>query len=561
MSLVPTPARTSLDLQAAITDVRAPAANELSAVSIESMKDHLIAHAAAINANLAKNNLAAGAAPTATDDSSAGYSAGSVWLYPGPGGGAWICGDASVGAAVWASIIASGYGSTPEDVGTAAADAGSSSSFAKGDHVHASPRLARQFVGTEISGGTPLATTTGVIIADLTGGAFNLELPDPTTMVGYRWLIVDKYGAAGTHALTLLRNDPGDKINGSAASDLVLDVDGFAVELFCESPGEWICRPPTAGGASTGYVDAGDAATLASAESYADGGDATNAAAIAAKPSLGTGIVSVGTANADGSGTTAAKVDHVHAHGAQTDDTLHAVATKDAGGFVDKDTWDQLLGTAKKWILFFRETFGLGLSQWGTSVSGTGAAVSASTTGGMPCVRTYCGTVAAGFANLRGTFNNITASIYSQYFIEMLGVLEARPSVIGATDDYVAVLCYVGVTSSGAPAGDAFGFRAISSSGNWQATKWISGTPTDVDTGIATDLLLHRFRIEHVVGTSITWYIDGAQVAQITSSMPTISAAYMYPAIVYGVSYTSLATRAVRTAFARAAGKLATARN
>ena len=50
MSLVPTPARTSGDLGAALSNVRSPNVNELSAVHIESIKDHLIEHAAALNA-------------------------------------------------------------------------------------------------------------------------------------------------------------------------------------------------------------------------------------------------------------------------------------------------------------------------------------------------------------------------------------------------------------------------------------------------------------------------------------------------------------------------------
>lgn len=238
------------------------------------------------------------------------------------------------------------------------------------------------------------------------------------------------------------------------------------------------------------------------------------------------------------------------------------VATKDNGGFIDKDTWDKTLGQSKIWISFFHDSFGLGIGPW-TVVAVNGGSVTPSTAGGMPAVRVYCGaTNAAGYANIHPYFNNVTASIYSRYFQECLSVLDVRPSVAVSTgDDFGAVVCFIGTTTTGVPVGDSLGFRAISSSGNWQATKWIGGVVTDIDTGIATDLLLHRFRIEHIVGTSVTWYIDGVQVAQITSSFPTISAAYLYPSLVYGISFNSLTTRSVRTAFADAAGKLATARN
>ena len=50
MSLVSTPARTSGDLGVALSDTRAPASNELSAVHVEKIKDHLIEIAGAMNA-------------------------------------------------------------------------------------------------------------------------------------------------------------------------------------------------------------------------------------------------------------------------------------------------------------------------------------------------------------------------------------------------------------------------------------------------------------------------------------------------------------------------------
>jgi hypothetical protein len=46
------------------------------------------------------DNYAASAAPTVNDDSGDGYSAGSLWLWPG-GGRCFRCRSASVGAAVW----------------------------------------------------------------------------------------------------------------------------------------------------------------------------------------------------------------------------------------------------------------------------------------------------------------------------------------------------------------------------------------------------------------------------------------------------------------------------
>lgn len=58
--------------------------------------------------------------------------------------------------------------------------------------------------------------------------------------------------------------------------------------------------------------------------------------------------VTIGTANSDGTAATVNHSDHVHAHGAQTDETLHAVATTVLDGFMsaeDKTKLDSLVGT------------------------------------------------------------------------------------------------------------------------------------------------------------------------------------------------------------------------
>jgi hypothetical protein len=285
---------------------------------------------------------------------------------------------------------------------------------------------------------------------------------------------------------------------------------------------------------------------IATAEAYAD-------AQVATKPSLGTGIVSVGSANSDGAGSTAAKVDHIHDHGAQTAEWMHATATKDAGGFVDKDTWDQLLGKTKNWIAAFREVFGVAISGWATTNSGTGSGSTniAFTTGSQPSARVVCGTTATGYAFIRTFANWITAASYSQYEFTTVAALGAVPFSIAPADNFAARVCVIGVNSAGAVSGDAVGFRATSASANWQATKWISGTPTDIDTGVACDTSPHRFKIAGIPGTSITFYIDDVQVAQITSSFPTLAAAYAIPIWVEGVAYTSLATRTLTALFTK----------
>ena len=50
-----------------------------------------------------RHNLSATVAPTATDDSAAGFGVGSQWLDT-VGGTFWCCVDASAGAAVWKGV-------------------------------------------------------------------------------------------------------------------------------------------------------------------------------------------------------------------------------------------------------------------------------------------------------------------------------------------------------------------------------------------------------------------------------------------------------------------------
>jgi hypothetical protein len=71
-------------------------------------------------------------------------------------------------------------------------------------------------------------------------------------------------------------------------------------------------------------------------KSAADSGISVEAARIDHKHDIETAVaVSIGTANAEGGSSSLSRSDHVHAHGAQTDSTLHAIATVSAAGFMD----------------------------------------------------------------------------------------------------------------------------------------------------------------------------------------------------------------------------------
>lgn len=94
--------------------------------------------------------------------------------------------------------------------------------------------------------------------------------------------------------------------------------------------------------ATAGFMSATDKAKL--------DGIANSATSLALST---TAPASVGTANSVGTGSTAARSDHVHAHGAQTDGTLHAVATQSAAGFLsvaDKTKLDGVATNANNYV-------------------------------------------------------------------------------------------------------------------------------------------------------------------------------------------------------------------
>lgn len=81
-----------------------------------------------------RDNLGASDPPDETDDSSAGYEPGSLWLYPS--NGFWICVDASVGAALWIPLLPPGDNAASIQHTGLAAAAGTGTSLARVDHVH-----------------------------------------------------------------------------------------------------------------------------------------------------------------------------------------------------------------------------------------------------------------------------------------------------------------------------------------------------------------------------------------------------------------------------------------
>lgn len=129
-----------------------------------------------------KDNLAAAAPPTATDDSSAGYSVGSRWIVPGAG--ELVCLDATVGAAVW--------------VPTA---------------------IAEESVATRsVSADATLTHDDRVVFVDTSAGAVTLTAPDPTQ--NYVPILIKK---TSTDANAINIATPTGSIDGAASPQALPD--------------------------------------------------------------------------------------------------------------------------------------------------------------------------------------------------------------------------------------------------------------------------------------------------------------------------------------------------
>lgn len=70
--------------------------------------------------------------------------------------------------------------------------------------------------------------------------------------------------------------------------------------------------------------------------------------------------VAVGAENQEGESTAVSPADHVHAHGNQTDPDMHALATTEAHGFMDKDMVTKLESLVVERIITFRVTLATG---------------------------------------------------------------------------------------------------------------------------------------------------------------------------------------------------------
>ena len=224
----------------------------------------------------------------------------------------------------------------PADVTKAAASAGASSTPAREDHKH------------DVSTGTPGSTSIAAIAAE--GSATSLARSDHTHGMGTPAAPanVTKAAAATGSSSTPAREDHKHDVTTSAPSTIgTANTEGAASSLarsdHVHSHGAQTDGTLHAEATEfvAGFMSAADKAKLDGSLSDtpavdADTGTASAGVAIVGsrqdhKHHVPTALPgNIGTANSEGAATTLARSSHVHAHGAQSDGSLHSVAI--AGG-------------------------------------------------------------------------------------------------------------------------------------------------------------------------------------------------------------------------------------
>ena len=367
----------------------------------------------------------------------------------------------------------------------------------------------------------------GILFVDTTVAPVTISLP-AVAKVG----VTIKKVNTGTNKITIARLG-SEKIEGQNIDSLDLpgsdaaDRSAWRVEGqtgAAADAGWWITQLPAAG-----YVPT--SRTITAGAGLTGGGDLTANRTLAVDFGEAGDIQPVGTAAAAGSSGEVADAAHVHAHGNQTVETLHAIVTDAAHGFVHKDVFDAQLGKRKKWQRIIEETFKgqLHRNLYGAaSGAGASAIASAAASGYLSVGRIITGTTSTGFARWYSWMNFWYDNAGDKLIQEFIGLVLGP--VPDGTDDYRIRLCGLGLPS-GSESGFSFTFDRAASTTTWQITKWVAGTPTHTNTSVALDTGRHRYRTEYNQATdSCEFFIDGVSVGTVSSLPTNIAGEYPYAA-------------------------------
>lgn len=186
--------------------------------------------------------------------------------------------------------------------------------------------------------------------------------------------------------------------------------------------------------------------------------------------------------------------------------------------------WSHLHGTP---ATFSSSTTGTiwGADQAEIWAGGTGAAVTQGTAVVFRLGTAICatGTTSSGYAGITSTLAPLFIVEASAIFdIRVVASMSHAP---GGVNDYTA---QVGIfTVPTALATQGMFFRGSNADTNWQAVSKNTGGETETDTGVAVGTDWHTFRIAYDFNDgNVIYYIDGTQVASISTDFPGVTSLY-----------------------------------
>lgn len=554
------PTKTAADLGEVLANTKAPKTNQLSAVNVEKIKDWIIAFglelgltdgstdgsvwkvlaSALLDSDFAgaalgrltrtgagtygvvKDNLSAAGPPSGTDDSTAGYEPGSIWIVPGPAGlgGIAICQDATPFEATWLFIPATAGDLSYDPTGRTYA-------------VGATVQAAIDAIDAALVGLT--AAEVGFDPADCT----------VTLATDVQNAIVDHDVAISSKAQVSNGIVAVGAANNDGASTFAARVDH--VHAHGDQAGGTLHS--LAGGGTAGFALYGVRTLSASGNILAtdrllfiDG--SANLTIDGTLPDPAT--VPVGVAIRLKKIAGRARVRLVPHAGEKIEGVAATYVIPDSSPLIDGDWWVATDGTdwrvggsdkdihldRKNRIVIWRDDFGNNtVAQWLTELSGSGAAValmSAASACPGGSLNLITGSTATGIAGLRSAINLFYSTRFD--FLEMCSVASLS-NLDDGVDTFHVDMCAAGGPSFAA--GWAIRYDQ-SISANWRLVRFAGGVvAAAVDTGVAATAGLlnqqHRFRtVYDRVNDKIDAYIDGASVASL-NGFGAMSALYLYP--------------------------------
>jgi hypothetical protein len=264
-----------------------------------------------------KVNYAAVTDPTVSNDSTQGYSVGSIWLNTATNV-AYVCFDATAGAAVWADP-GSGEANTASNIGTGgvgvfATKSGVDLQFRNINNADGSVTVAFDGANQEIDLNVNYGPISAVGTANSNGIAATAARSDHVH--SHSNLPGGSLHALATTAVAGFMSGPDKlKLNGIATS---------------------ATNTPLATSAPVNVTKAPAIIGVSSQAARADH-----------KHDILTNTPStVGSSNSEGTAASVARSDHIHAHGNQGGGTLHALATVSVNGFMSAADKSKLNGIA-----------------------------------------------------------------------------------------------------------------------------------------------------------------------------------------------------------------------